>query len=67
MQSRAAVLNRPASSTEADGPGGHGSQGVLCCGHGVAWLTLLLRLLKGIHELLLLQPVRQRRSIFRLL
>lgn len=58
------ILNMPASSTEADGSGGDGSQSVSCCGHGVPWLLpLLLRLLKGIHELLLLQPVSQR-SIF---
>jgi hypothetical protein len=51
------TLDRPASSTEANGPGGHGSQIVSGCGHCVPWLPLLIRLLKGIHEFLLLQPV----------
>src|SRR5688500_14563845 len=54
----------PASSTEADGSGGDGSQSVSCCGHGVPWLLpLLLRLLKGIHELHIVQHVSQS-SIF---
>ena len=60
------TLNRPASSTKANGARGHCSQIISGCGHGVPWLPLLLRLLKGIHELLLLQPVSQC-GIFRLI